>query len=551
MENIVALAIVGLGILLSLYISYYHRRSTSSTANFYVAGGGISPRINGMAMFGDYASAASFLGVAGAVALMGVDGWWLALGFFAAWIVVLLVIAGPLKNVGKFTVADVLNSRYEGSERGIRMIAMISTLVLCVMYLVPQIVGAGLLFNLLLGWDYLPTVIVTGSLMAIFVIMGGMKGTSYNQAVQGAILFGALMFLLIFGIVSFFGGNPVGMVVEGKDIVPPILAAKNPEAVAAIAGMTSMDAFQALGTSEAVAVSASAVESVRGIMTDAPSAITPGVGLRDLMNNASLVLALFLGVLGLPHILIRFYTVSSAKDARKSAEFTIWGLAIFYGSVFFVGLIAMYALYPVLVELLAAGQRGVATNMTMPLLGQMMGGQVLLGVIAAGAMAAMLSTSAGLLISATTSLSHDLYKGVLRPNSTDSEQVRFAKIGAGTLAVIAILMSIWLKEQNVAMLVAMCFGIAASTFAPALVFAVWWRKLTSQAVIWGMTVGLISSLLFTFARFFGEKTMLGLDVLVNPALYSVPLAVIVTIVVSYVTSDRGKTDEFMAQAHGK
>jgi len=538
MENIIAFGVVVLGIVLSLWISYYHRKSTSSTANFYVAGGGISPRVNGMAMLGDYASAASFLGVAGAVALMGVDGWWLALGFFAAWIVVLLTIAGPLKNVGKYTVADVLNARYEGSEKGIRMIAMISTLVLCVMYLVPQIVGAGHLFGLLLGWDYLPTVLVTGSLMAIFVIMGGMKGTSYNQAVQGAILFGALMFLLVFGIIAFFGGNPVGMVIEGKEIVPPLVAAGNAEAVAAIAGMANAE-------------SAVAIETVRGLMTEAPNAISPGVGLRDLMNNASLVLALFLGVLGLPHILIRFYTVSNAKDARKSAEFTIWGLAIFYGSVFFVGLIAMYALYPTLVELLAAGQRGVATNMTMPMLGEMMGGQLLMGVIAAGAMAAMLSTSAGLLISATTSLSHDLYKGVLRPNSTDAEQVRFAKIGAGTLAVVAIGMSIWLQEQNVAMLVAMCFGIAASTFAPALVFAVWWRKLTSQAVIIGMAAGLVSSLVFTFAAFFGTKTVLGIDVLVNPALYSVPLAVIVTVVVSYLTSNRGNTEEFMAQAHGK
>jgi cation/acetate symporter len=312
----------------------------------------------------------------------------------------------------------------------------------------------------------------------------------------------------------------------------------NPEAVAAIAGMTNAE-------------SAVAIETVRGIMTEAPNAITPGVGLRDLMNNASLVLALFLGVLGLPHILIRFYTVSNARDARKSAEITIWGLAIFYASVFFVGLIAMYALYPTLVQLLAEGKSGVATNMTMPMLGEMMGGQLLMGVIAAGAMAAMLSTSAGLLISATTSLSHDLYKGVLRPNSTDEEQVRFAKIGAGSLAVIAIVMSIWLKEQNVAMLVAMCFGIAASTFAPALVFAVWWRKLTSQAVIIGMAVGLVSSLIFTFAAFFKMKTFMGIDVLVNPALYSVPLAVIVTIVVSLITSDRGNTEEFMAQAHGK
>jgi len=538
MENIVALSIVMIGIALSLFISFYHRRSTSSTANFYVAGGGISPRVNGWAMLGDYASAASFLGVAGAVALMGVDGWWLALGFFAAWIVVLLLIASPLKNVGKYTVADLLNARFKGKEKGIRTIAMVSTLALCVMYLIPQIVGAGHLFGLLLGWSYLPTVMVTGTLMGVFVILGGMKGTSYNQAIQGAILFGALLFLLVFGIVSIFAGNPVGVITAANEMVPPLLAAANPEAVALTASMAN-------------AAPGEAITAVRELMPAAASAVTPGVGLRSLADNASLVIALFFGVLGLPHILIRFYTVSSAKEARKSAEITIWGLAIFYAAVFFVGLIAMYGLYPQLVALLAEGKRGVATNMTMPMLGDMMGGQVLLGVIAAGAMAAMLSTSAGLLISATTSLSHDLYKGILRPDSTDEQQLRFAKIGAGCLALIAIGMSVWLKDQNVAMLVGMCFGIAASTFAPALVFAVWWRKLTSQAVIIGMATGLVTSLLFTFARFFGVDSIIGLDVLINPALYSMPLAVVVTIVVSLMTKDCGELDEFMAKAHGK
>ena len=538
MESIVALSIVILGITLSLFISYYHRRSTSSTANFYVAGGGISPRVNGWAMLGDYASAASFLGVAGAVALMGVDGWWLALGFFAAWIVVLLLIASPLKNVGKYTVADLLNARFKGSEKGIRTIAMISTLALCVMYLIPQMVGAGHLFGLLLGWDYLPTVIVTGSLMGVFVILGGMKGTSYNQAIQGAILFGALLFLLVFGIISLFAGNPIGVIDAANEMVPPLLAAANPDAVALTASMSSSSPGEA-------------VTAVRQLMSESASAVTPGVSLRSFADNVSLVIALFFGVLGLPHILIRFYTVSNAKDARKSAEITIWGLAIFYAAVFFVGLIAMYGLYPQLVALLAEGKRGIATNMTMPMLSEMLGGQVLLGVIAAGAMAAMLSTSAGLLISATTSLSHDLYKGILKPDSTDEQQLRFAKIGAGCLAVVAILMSIWLKDQNVAMLVGMCFGIAASTFAPALVFAVWWRKLTSQAVVIGMATGLIVSLVFTFGRFFEVESLLGLDVLVNPALYSMPLAVLVTVVVSLMTNDRGETEEFMAKAHGK
>jgi len=503
MENMVALTIVGLGILLSIWISFYHRRSTGSTADFYVAGGGISPRVNGLAMLGDYASAASFLGVAGAVALLGVDGWWLAIGFFAAWIVVLIAISSPLKNVGKFTVADVLNARFSENATKIRTVAMLSTLVLCVMYLVPQIVGAGHLFGLLLGWDYLPTVLVTGSLMALFVIIGGMKGTSYNQAIQGAILFGAMLFLLVFGVIHLFGGNPAGVIEASSQMVPVKLAAANAEAVAAAASLAN-------------AAPGEAVAAVREIMPDAASAVTPGVGLRSLADNASLVLALFLGVLGLPHILIKFYTVSNASDARKSAEITIWGLAVFYAAIFFVGLIAMYALYPELVQLLANGEVGKAKNMTMPMLGDMLGGQILMGVIAAGAMAAMLSTSAGLLISATSSLSHDLYKGVINPNSTDEEELKFAKIGAIFLALAAIGMSVWLKEENVAMLVGMCFGIAASTFAPALVFAVWWRGLTSQAVVYGMATGLVLSLLFTFSKFFGAETMLGLDVLVNP-----------------------------------
>lgn len=536
MENLVALIIVALGILLSIGISFYHRGSTGKTSDFYVAGGGLSPKVNGLAMLGDYASAASFLGVAGAVALLGVDGWWLAIGFFAAWIVVLIAISSPLKNVGKFTVADVLNARFKENASKIRTVAMASTLVLCVMYLVPQIVGAGHLFGLLLGWDYLPTVLVTGSLMALFVIIGGMKGTSYNQAIQGAILFGAMLFLLVFGVIHLFGGNPAGVVEASSQMVPAKLAAENAAAVAA---------------AQAAATPGEAVEAVRAIMTDAPSAVTPGVGLRDFANQASLVLALFLGVLGLPHILIKFYTVSNASDARKSAEITIWGLAVFYAAIFFVGLIAMYALYPELLKLIADGQVGVAKNMTMPMLGDMLGGQILMGVIAAGAMAAMLSTSAGLLISATSSLSHDLYKGVINPNSTDEQELRFAKIGAFFLAVAAIAMSVWLKEENVAMLVGMCFGIAASTFAPALVFAVWWKGLTSQAVIWGMASGLVLSLLFTFAKFFGAETMLGLDVLVNPALYSVPAAIVITLVVAKVTSDKGNVEEFIAQAHGK
>jgi cation/acetate symporter len=269
----------------------------------------------------------------------------------------------------------------------------------------------------------------------------------------------------------------------------------------------------------------------------------------DGWNQFSLVLGLLLGVAGLPHILIRFYTVKDAKDAKKGAQITIIGLAVFYIAVLFVGFSTMSVLYPQLIEMLEAGQRGRATNMAIPLIGMELGGEVVLGVIAAGAMAAMLSTSVGLLISMSTSLSHDVYAGVLRPDSSDRERVVFAKIGAGVLTAIALVASIWLKDQNVAVLVAMCFGIASSTFAPVLILSVWWKGLTKEGVIAGLVVGLTVSLVFTFARFGGVPEVFGIRVLGNPALYGVVTARGRDRRTSMLTNTRGRVDEFMAVAH--
>ena len=534
MENPIALSIVALSIILTIYISYSSRRHTRTTASFYVAGGQIPWKVNGLAMLGDYCSAASFLGIAGAIALGGIDGWWIALGFFGAWIAVLLVAAGPLKSAGKFTIADALIARFESRE--IKILAMISTIILCTLYLVPQIVGAGHLFKLLLGWAFLPTVIATGVLMALFVILGGMRGTTYNQAIQGMLLWGAMAALLIGASIAYFGGNPLNIIDTGHKMVPPSVAVSEASAV-----------IDKIGAEDAAAV----ITATREAMPDAPSALTPGVGLQDMMNQISLVLGLFLGVLGLPHILIRFYTVRDAQAAQKSTEFTIWGLATFYAMVLLVGLAAMYLLYPTIIQLLDAGQHGMATNMAVPMLGELLGGEIFLGIVAAGALAAVLSTSAGLLISATTSLAHDLYAGIIKSDSNDQEQLVFAKVGAGLLAVLAIVMAVWLKDVNVGILVGMCFGIAASTFAPALLFTLWWRRLTKEGIIAGMTVGLVSSLLFTFARFFGAESIVGIPVLVNPALYSVPAAVIALVAVTYLTKDTVKAEEFMALAHKK
>lgn len=534
MQNPIAFTILVASLAAVLYISWWSKRFTSTTTDYYVAGGKISARLNGWAMFGDYCSAASFLGVAGAIALTGIDSWWVAIGFFGAWIFVLVILAGPLKSAGKFTVGDVLVSRFGG--KSLKFLAMFTTVVIGTLYLVPQIVGAGHLFNLLLGWEYNVTVVVSAVIMGLMVVLGGMMGTTYNQAIQGVILLAAMLILLVLSAIVHYGGNPFAMITQAMQTVPPT------QAVTVMAQLEPLEEGQAWG---ALVLA----EAIRDGFQNLPSALTPGVSVADGWNQFSLVLGLLLGVAGLPHILIRFYTVKDAKDAKKGAQITIIGLAVFYIAVLFVGFSTMTVLYPQLIEMLEAGQRGRATNMAIPLIGMELGGEVVLGVIAAGAMAAMLSTSVGLLISMSTSLSHDVYAGVLRPESTDRERVVFAKIGAGVLTAIALFASIWLKDQNVAVLVAMCFGIASSTFAPVLILSVWWKGLTKEGVIAGLVVGLAVSLVFTFARFSGVPEVFGIRVLGNPALYGVISALVAIIVTSMLTKTRGRVEEFMAVAH--
>jgi cation/acetate symporter len=537
MDNAVALAILMVGMASFFVIGWYSRRWTSTTAEFYVAGGKIPWRLNAVAMFSNYASAASFLGVAGAIALGGIDSWWLALGFFAAWVVVVLVLAGPLRRSGRYTVADALIERFSGRE--IRLLTMAVGVIIGTLYLVPQLVGAGHLFVLLLGWDYLLTVLVAGVFTAVIVVLGGMRGTTYNQAFQGVVIFGAMTLLLILATVAFFGSNPMDILSQSGDVVAPTLA------------VGAADQLGAAYPDGGAAASLAAAQASATMLPGEPGALTPGIAVPDLANQLSLVLGLFLGVVGLPHILIRLYTVKDARAARKSTELTIVSLAIFYTMTLFVGLAAMLLLYPQLVALLAAGERGEATNGAVALLGDLLGGQVLLGVVIAGAMAAILSSSVGLLIQMTTTVAHDGYTMLLRPESTDRERVLVARLAGIVLTIAAVLASIWLKEENVAQLVGMTFGIAASTFAPVLLLTVWWTRLTRQGVIASFLVGLVASLLFAFARFAGVSDVFGIPVLVNPALYSVPLAFAAAILVSLATRDVGEVERFMIMAHGR
>jgi cation/acetate symporter len=540
-DNIIAIVILVAGMATFFAIGIYSRRWTKSTAEFYVAGGQIPWKLNGIAMFSNYASGASFLGVAGAIAIFGIDNWWLALGFFAAWVVVVLVLASPLRRSGKYTVADALRERFTGDE--IRFLTIVAGLIIGVLYLVPQLVGAGHLFELLVpGLDYMLWVAIAGGLTAVIVVMGGMRGTSYNQAFQGGIIFGAMILLFVLAMIAYFSWNPLNMLTEADNVVTPTQVVDNGAAdeILSVYPVDSSgdEAKEAAFYSEEV-------------LPDETSALTPGVNVTDLANQISLVLGLFLGVVGLPHVLIRLYTVKDAVAARKSTELTIISLAIFYTLTLFVGFAAMMLLYPLLTDLINNGEVGKATNTAVAELGDLLGGQILLGVVLAGAMAAILSSAVGLLIQMTTTVAHDGYTVLLRPESSEEQRVMVAR-GAGiVLTVIAVVLSILLKEENVAQLVGMTFGIAAATFAPVLLMTVWWTRYTRQGVVATFVVGLIVSLAFTAARYSGAETLVGLPVLVNPALYAVPAAFAAGIVTSLLTKDVGAVDHFMHLAHDR
>jgi cation/acetate symporter len=352
----------------------------------------------------------------------------------------------------------------------------------------------------------------------------------------------------VLSMVMYFNWNPLNILTEADHVVPPRVLVDE-----GAAGQILADYAVDSSGDEAL----EAAKSTTEILPEAPTAMTPGVNVKDLANQLSLVLGLFLGVVGLPHVLIRLYTVKDATAARKSTEFTIVSLAIFYTMTLFVGLAAMMLLYPMLADLINQGEIGKATNTAVAELGALLGGRdsiggdVLLGVVLAGAMAAILSSAVGLLIQMTTTVAHDGYTVLLRPESSERQRLRVARVAGIVLTVVAVLLAIWLKEENVAQLVGMAFGITASTFAPVLLLTVWWTRFTRQGVIAGFVVGLVVSLLFTFLRFAEVDEFLFLPVLVNPALYGVSAAFIAAIGTSLVTTDVGDVDHFMHIAHDR
>ena len=441
------ITIFGLFVLGTLAIVIKASRRNSTAADYYAGGRAFSGRQNGIAIAGDYLSAASFLGIAGAIALSGYDGFLYSIGFLVAWLVALLLVAELLRNTGRFTMADVLSFRLR--QRPVRMAAAISTLVVSFFYLLAQMAGAGGLVSLLLGLDgkTAQSVVISlvGVIMIVYVLIGGMKGTTWVQIVKASLL--------------IVGSIVITLWVLGKF------------------GFSLSQLFGA-----AVDNSPKAGEKILG----------PGLkyGKSDLtkLDFISLSLALVLGTAGLPHVLMRFYTVPSAKEARKSVEWAIWLIGLFYLLSLVMGFGAA--------ALVGADKINAApgkANSAAPLLAFALGGEILLGLISAIAFATILAVVAGLTITASASFAHDIYGQVIKKGEggADSE-VRVARMTAVVIGALAIVCGVFAKDQNIAFLVALAFAVAASANLPTIIYSLFWKRFNTRGALWSLYGGLIS-----------------------------------------------------------
>lgn len=520
----------------SIVITWYTSRSTKSASDFYVAGKGVPWVKVGIAMVGSYLSAASFLGCAGDIGVFGIDSIWLSIGFFGGYMAVLLLIAGPLRNVGSYTVAGALHARFPDNR--IKLAVMACTVVISTFYLVPQMLGAGLLFELLLGWNFTWVTISLAVLMCVYIIFGGMKATLYNQVIQALFLWAAMVILVVLAFFTVGHGSFSGILAVANQAVPPLLAARDPAVVAAVSGLPA---------SEAIA-------TARSMMPAAESVMSIGVKNGNTLAMISTVIALVFGTAGLPHILIMFFTVPSARAAKKSVTLCIAALGIFYLCAILLGFLLFPAIYPKLVSWISQGATGVglAKNMAVLEISRMVGGPWLMAIGAAGAVAAILSTAAGLMITVASSISHDLYKVYLNPRATEKQEINIAKVTTAAMSAIAVVLAVGLKNENIAWLVMLAFSIAASAIFPAMLATLWWRRTTRQGVIASIVTGLSVSVLFIVMLLTGVRSdpLFGLPTVGGPGVFGVTASFIVLTVVSLLTRDTGSDAAgFLALAH--
>ncbi len=470
----------------TLGITYWAAKRTKSAKDFYTAGGGITGFQNGMAIAGDYMSAASFLGISGLVYMKGYDGLIYSIGFLVGWPIILFMIAEPLRNLGKYTFSDVASYRLR--QTPIRTLAASGSIATVVLYLIAQMVGAGKLIELLFGLNYEVAVILVGVLMILYVTFGGMLATTWVQIIKA--------FLLLSG-ASFM----------------------------AIAVMAHYDfSFGALFT-HATELKGIAIMSPGGLVSDPISAI-------------SLAIALMFGTAGLPHILMRFFTVGDAKEARKSVFYATGFIGYFYILTFIIGFGAIVMVFknPAYLDVVKNAVDGTSpilggSNMAAIHLSHAVGGDFFLGFISAVAFATILAVVSGLTLAGASAISHDLYASVIKKGNVDSmKEMRVSKIATVVLGIVAIIMGIMFEKQNIAFLVGLAFAIAASANFPILFLSMYWSKLTTRGAVVGGSLGLATAILLVVLSPTVWVKILGYQTAIfpyeHPALFSVAAAFI-------------------------
>ncbi len=520
--NPLAIAVFSVLVLGVLAFSFYLGARAKSSQGYFAAGGSIPWFVNGIAFAGDYLSAASFLGICGMIGFFGFDGFLYSIGYLAGWIVALLVIAEPLKRLGRYTFADALDSKFQ--SRGIKAAAGLSTLVVSLFYLIPQMVGAGALVKPLLGLEYWHGVVIVGAVVVFIVVTAGMVSTTYVQFLKGGLLvvFSLLLTILILNRgLSISPANELGktQVIEtrdGKRFVNGVIIGFGPdqtnvEAVGKIVelpdGMTSTGPLGPIAFISTIAKSkieiTTAQKGENGKVTIVPRIVegkemlSPGnlpafKGIRSdswiaKLDFISLMLALFAGTASLPHILIRYYTVKDQASARKSTIVGIASIGFFYILTLYIGLGAM----------VSGKLDPTDSNMAAPLLAKSFS-NLLFAAVSAIAFTTVLGTVSGLIIAAGGSVAHDIVSGFLGWKLSDHQTIRVAKGASIVIGVLAILLGLRFEGMNVSYLVGWAFAIAASANLPALLMLLFWKDTTRQGIIAGVLVGLISSLLWVF-----------------------------------------------------
>jgi len=520
--NWTAIGMFGLFVVGTLFITKWAAARTRSASDFYTAGGGITGFQNGLAIAGDYMSAASFLGISAAVMASGFDGLIYSIGFLVGWPVITFLMAERLRNLGKFTFADVAAFRFE--QTPVRVFAASGTLVVVAFYLIAQMVGAGQLIKLLFGLEYWIAVVIVGALMMVYVLFGGMTATTWVQIIKACLLLGGASFMA-FMVMLHFGFSPEAMFAEAVRIKADIASkgGKTPEEAATLG------------------------QAIMG----------PGTFVKDPISAISFGMALMFGTAGLPHILMRFFTVPNAKEARKSVMWATGWIGYFYLLTFIIGFGAITFVLTNPGFLDAKGGLLGGNNMAAVHLANAVGGNVFLGFISAVAFATILAVVAGLTLSGASAVSHDLYATVIKKGKADSAaELKVSKITTICLGIVAVVLGIAFEKQNIAFMVSLAFAIAASANFPVLFLSVLWKDCTTKGAVIGGFLGLISSVGLTIVSPSVWEATLGnpkgsaLFPYTSPALFSMTIGFVGIWLFSVLDkSARAKVDRagFLAQ----